>query len=198
MKDKDRRDADGQRWVLDAAPWKSILPRLFYAAYKLWKKKGLAEWQAPPEDVVHEAILRTYEGSRVWDPSKTSLVVHLIGVIRSIYSDEDRRRELRREFERLESEKSGSVSDNSAAYADLEYLRKAMEHLKAEDPDLVEFFLEVNGWLAGGCTTDAEVERAMGITQGELYEKRKRIGKIINDWGGGDADADVHNAEKRV
>lgn len=65
-----------------------------YAASRTFALRGV-RYYADAEDLLHEAIVRTLEGTRKWKPQRVDMAKHLKGCVRSIahqYDEEGRRR----------------------------------------------------------------------------------------------------------
>lgn len=76
--------------ALNEADWEDMLPKLMAFSHR-HMCFVLADFEHKPvinshdpESVTQEAIRRTVEGSRQWDPGKINLLEYLFGVIRSI------------------------------------------------------------------------------------------------------------------
>jgi DNA-directed RNA polymerase specialized sigma24 family protein len=72
---------------------------LSYAHFKALSIRGMV-YPLDARDLLHEAIARTLDGRRKWDPERIDFVTHLIGCMRSIASELLTRK--RREVEALE------------------------------------------------------------------------------------------------
>jgi hypothetical protein len=54
-----------------------------------------------------------------------------------------------------------------------------LRRLKAAEPELAEFFLEVSRRLLHGCDTEGEVAAAMGLSPSQFSKRKARVAAVV-------------------
>lgn len=175
---------------LRQADWDRLwLKGLVWARYEARRYYGLARME---REIVQTAIEKTFSGERTWKPDICDLPHHLRMTIRSLYNSEVKKLGTRRAYARMERAGSGDANAMARAQERLDDLRDLLRKLKANDPDLAEFFLKASQLLLDGCDTEGEVASMMGLSPSQFSKRKARISEVIATAGrDNESDAEV-------
>jgi len=169
------------------SPAQRALAQKLVTEIDLLRLKTIARWYArglPPhvawEDLLQEAFARVLSGSRR-QPEGVTMVVFLVGVMRSLRADHWRRARTGDKALREEPLESDSASDGprdpapdpAEAVSALQVIT-AIERLFADDP----IVLRIIEGLADGLTAE-QIRSAHGIAPVEYDSARKRMRRIL-------------------
>ncbi|MEM9585531.1 MAG: hypothetical protein AAGA08_20685 [Pseudomonadota bacterium] len=173
---------DEKRRILDAQDWNELNRRLLLFAAAYQSKRRIPESMISPEGTVNEAVERTYSGRRVWNHHQVTLLEHLMGAVRSIYSASAKRQVQFNSWSKSNPNRDISAFDTAKAIEKQDYIDKFSAALFAADPDLAKFFADANWHLENGCNTDTDVESALGLSKGQVNRNREKLKKFRSRW----------------
>jgi hypothetical protein len=126
-----------------------------------------------PEDLLHEAVVATLEGRRVWDPTHVDLTGFLLGAIRSIAWNTGLQR--RREFPlEVASDKTSEDAAFREALA-AERLERVARQCQNQTAGRI-----LRCWRAEPDASSAEIRRRLGMTTGEFRSGLRQIQRAVD------------------
>jgi DNA-directed RNA polymerase specialized sigma24 family protein len=180
--------AHAPRGVIDAADSAAAVSRALegLSAEQLVQLQALARLRARGlpsgvlwSDLLHEALVRTLDGSRQW-PAGVPLLVFLAGVMRSICDEIWRRRRREAELIAFGSDAEARYQDVPCSAADQERVLAASEALTA----LYRLFagdsivLSILSGLANGLSA-ADIRAAHGMSEVDYDSARRRMRRAM-------------------
>ena len=135
------------------------LRKLYLFARKLLSPKQVFAEGREKEDPVHDAILRTFELKRKWKPSKTGMLGHLYGTVRSIVSH------LPERYHGAASEVPVGESADSQGEHDQPVAERLVERQKASDlpPDDAAYYNQVLSRIKAALENDPKLLEIMRL-----------------------------------
>ena len=168
----------GIQWGL--MPWKELIPKLLLFAHRRGRRRSILITKADLSDLVAEAVEKTLNGTRQWEPLKCGLYEHLAGIISSLLYNETRKTLLRPMVhldEALVAEIKEQCPSPEEDFAYRSEIAAFVAFIAAKDAELLEFLNvslhEENEPLSLACLLNMPIE--------QVYYKRKRLKKMLRD-----------------
>jgi len=141
-----------------------------YATFKMLSIRGMVT-SADPHDLLHEAITRTLDHRRKWDPERIDFVTHLKGCMRSIASDLLAR--AHREVEAVRESERNQRKDEDDNNSPTQILERTRFRLQDD-----EVALQVFDQLLQG-NRRAQICQALNMRVDVYDAARKRISRCL-------------------
>ena len=174
---KDRQDFD---WA--AHDWNDLVPRLYAVAiWRLRQLRGPAIRLAEAGDFVNDALVKTFDGVRIWKPENCTLLEHLVRVIISdsshaVNSSDSRLRVSDRDRPDGGAPWPPDMPDETPNQEQVEEWRSVqrglLDHLNRRDPEIgrmAELILLNDVWKI------EDLCRVLELTPSEVTNLRKRM-----------------------
>ena len=165
------------------------MPRLLLlASSRLARLRGSVPRMAEAEDLVNDAILKSMEGTRVWNRASCTLFQHLAGVIVSDISHSVRSsdsRIIRSNHARSNGgttwppEMPDPAPDQEHATVWLSEQRRLLEHLRGIDTMMGKMAELMS--VQDMCET-CDLSRALGIAPSDVANLRKRMKRAVHAY----------------
>lgn len=181
------------------ADWDDIYPRLRLISVRLTKSyiwAGLKNGNIPcgfeEIDFASNAILKTMDGIRHWDPKSKPLINHLIDVMRSDISNTATNQENYRVRKFRDSIEGGT---NNPYYALIEilvdasvkeeaenkiFIKQIVNFIAAEHPDLSPL---VDAIVGAGLVNNQEIAVHLNCSAADIRNQRKRLKRALEKHG---------------
>jgi DNA-directed RNA polymerase specialized sigma24 family protein len=182
MRDRGSDQDGGPHIDWTAQDWGELVPRLLlHARSRLARTNSLGVSQA--EDLVQDAIAKTFARTRIWNPQTCTLFRHLAGVIDSEISHEEAR--VTRFGDGRPNGTTGAPPEvsNEAPNREeralrLTELRRLLDYLERIDPKLAQ----LAGLILEGNLETRDLCRELAVVPKEVANFRKRLWRAVRAY----------------